>query len=103
MRSGKSFVAHLTGMCAALEYEEEALEINKLVQKWLSGNRTINKPRAVSVNRGDLTIAYVHSAADAEDHLKRVREWARLTWSAWSEHHFRARELISEATAAVSR
>jgi hypothetical protein len=37
MRSGKSFAAHLTGMCAALEHED-TLELNRTVQKWLSSN-----------------------------------------------------------------
>src|SRR3982074_1852880 len=35
MRSGKSFAAHLTGMCAALEYEDSP-DLNRAVQKWLS-------------------------------------------------------------------
>src|SRR5689334_18233209 len=37
MRSGKSFAAHLTGVCSALEYED-SLSVNRTVQKWLSDN-----------------------------------------------------------------
>ena len=102
MRSGKSFAAHLTGMCAALEYED-TLAINQAAQKWLSTNPKIEKPAHVPEQRGNLTIVYVHSAADAEEHTKRVREWARDVWSAWFEHHSLARQLIVEATSGINK
>jgi hypothetical protein len=102
MRSGKSFAAHLTGMCAALEYQD-ALTLNQVVQKWLSTNPDIAKPAQLPEQRGDLTIAYIHSASDADEHVKRVREWAQDTWSAWSEHHELARQLISVATAEINK
>jgi hypothetical protein len=102
MRSGKSFAAHLTGMCAALEYED-ALAINHTVQKWLSTNPTIEKPAQIPAQRGKLTITYLHSAGDAEEHTSRVREWARDVWGAWSAHHQLARRLINEATAGINK
>ena len=100
MRSGKSFAAHLTGMCAALE-SEDALTINQTVQKWMSKNPKIDKPARLPnpKQRGRLTVAYVHSAADADEHVKRVREWAQDVWAAWSAHHELARRLINEASA----
>ena len=97
MRSGKSFVAHLTGLCAALE-SEDAPDINRTVQKWLSGNPSNNKPTQLPQHRGELTIMYIHGAADAEEHTRRVREWAQSVWDAWGEHHELARQLINEAT-----
>jgi hypothetical protein len=102
MRSGKSFAAHLTGMCAALEYED-TLAINQAVQKWLSTNPRIDKPAKIPELRGNLTIAYIHDASDAEEHTKRVREWARDVWGSWSEHYDLARQLISEATTEVNK
>ncbi len=102
MRSGKSFAAHLTGMCAAFEYED-AVVLNQAVQKWLSTNPKIEKPAQLPEQRGDLTIAYIHSACDAEEHVNRVREWARDVWGAWSKHHALAKKLIDEATTAISR
>ncbi|MER3427609.1 MAG: hypothetical protein C4334_05840 [Pyrinomonas sp.] len=96
MRSGKSFAVHLTGMCAALEYEDSAA-INRAVQRWLNGARIIAKPAQMPAHRGDLTIMYIHSATDAEEHHRRVREWARSVWAAWSEHHDLARQWIDEA------
>ena len=100
MRSGKSFAAHLTGMCAALEYEDTPA-LNRAVQKWLSGNPKIDKPAHPPDQRGNLTITYIHSAADADEHTQRVREWARDVWSAWSEHHDLARGLIKKATTEI--
>ncbi len=102
MRSGKSFAAHLTGVYAALE-GEDALSINRMVQKWLSTNPQIEKPAHLPKRRGDLTVTYIHAAADADEHIERVREWARDVWGAWSEHHDLARRLISEATSQVNK
>jgi hypothetical protein len=96
LRSGKSFAAHLTGLCSALEYEN-SLDINRLVQKWLSTNPKINKPAQLPKHFGDLTIDYVHSAVNAEEHLERVRQWAISVWNAWSEHHSLADQLIKQA------
>jgi hypothetical protein len=96
MRSAKSFAAHLTGMCAALEYEDTAA-LNRAVQKWLSANPKIDKPVHLPDQRGTLTITYLHSASDVDEHKRSVREWARDVWSAWSEHHDLARELIRKA------
>ena len=97
MQSGKSFVAHLTGLCAAIEFED-SLEVIRVVQKWLSRNPVIDRPTLLPDRRGNLTIIYIHSAANAEEHTKRVREWAHSVWSAWAEHHDLARQLISKAT-----
>ena len=101
MRSGKSFAAHLTGMCAALE-SEDALSTNQVVQRWLSTNPQIEKPAHIPERRGGLTITYIHGAADAEEHVKRVREWARDVWGAWSAHRDLARRLISAATSQIN-
>jgi hypothetical protein len=101
MLSGKSFAAHLTGMCAALGHEnvEDVLADNQTVQKWLSTNPKVEKPAQLPApkRRGKLTVAYVHDAADGDEHVKRVREWARDVWAAWSEHRELARRLIKEA------
>jgi hypothetical protein len=102
MRSGKSFGAHLTGMCAALEHEDN-LPINQAVQRWLNGPRIIDKPAQLPKRRGELTIMHIHSAANAEEHNERVREWARSVWDAWAEHHGLARRWISEASAEFNK
>jgi len=102
MRSAKSFAAHLTGIYAALE-SEDALAVNQTVQKWLSTNPKINKPDRLPEQRGNLTITYIRSAVDADEHGNRVREWAREVWSAWSEHHALAKQLIGEASTEIKK
>lgn len=98
MRSGKSFVAHLTGMCAAVE-DGDAMAVNQAVQQWLNGPRAIERPQEPPPRqRGHLTIVHLHTAADADEHVSRVREWARSAWTAWSAHHQLARQWIGEAT-----
>lgn len=102
MRSAKSFAAHLTGMCAALEYENP-LAINQTVQKWLSTNPAVAKPAQIPEHRGNLTIGYILSASDVDQHVERVREWAQDVWSAWSDHSDLAKELITKATSKVDK
>lgn len=97
MRSGKSFAAHLTGIYTTLE-AEDALAVNKTMRKWLNSNPKIEKPARLPERRGNLTITFIYSAACADEHNKRVREWAQEVWSAWSEHHALAKQLIDEAT-----
>lgn len=98
MRSGKSFAAHLTGICAALENAgEQAFAVNQTIQKWLSTNPAIEKPARLPERRGTLTITHIHDVADSDEYGRRVREWAQDVWKAWSEHHELARNLISEA------
>ncbi len=102
MRSGKSFVAHLTGICAALESEDD-LALNQTVQRWLSTNPKIDKPAQIPGQRGSLTIAQIQSVADADEYGNRVREWAQDVWGAWSEHHALAKQLIAEAKNASNK
>ena len=102
MLSGKSFAAHLTGICSALEFEDSST-INQTVQKWLSGNPKIEKPARLPQQRGNITIIYVHGATDAEQHCERVREWADSVWSAWFEYHDLAKQLIDEATTKINK
>ncbi|MFQ5739925.1 MAG: DUF5946 family protein [Acidobacteriota bacterium] len=97
MRSGKSFAAHLTGMYAALEGEDTS-PVNQAVQRWLNGPKVLHRPAAPPpLKRGDLTIVYLHGAAGAEEHLQRVRVWARSTWDAWSGYRGLARQWIDQA------
>ena len=97
MRSGKSFAAHLIGMCVAMEYEN-SFEINTAVQEWLNGKRTFDKPTQIPDERGDLKISYILGAVDAKDHHQRIWKWSQLIWNAWAEHHGLARHWIGEAT-----
>ncbi len=101
MHSGKSFVAHLTGMYSELE-TDGAPAANQAIQRWLNGPKVVERSDDSSPRkRGEMTIAYVHGATDAEEH-RRVREWARSTWNAWSGYHNLARHWINLATTPAS-
>lgn len=96
MRSAKSFAAHLTGMCAAIA--GTAREVNPIVQRWLGGPGTLDRPTEPPPgHRGALTVAHAHAARDADEHIRRVREWAESVWDAWRDHHDLARKWIDEA------
>ena len=99
MRSAKSFVAHLTGMCAAMEHEDPA-SINRVVQEWLNGPKVVERPEDVPPGRrGSLTVVDVLAMEDPQEYLQGIREWARGSWDAWSTHHALAREWIKLAQA----
>jgi hypothetical protein len=97
-RSAKSFAAHLTGLCAWLDNEAEALTVNTAVQRWLSGPSPIEKP-PVPHGYGALTI---RELVDADDPLRYgdvLRRWARSTWDAYAPLHATAREWMATAHA----
>lgn len=99
MRSAKSYAAHLTGICAALE-EDAAATTNRAVQQWLSGPKVLARPdEPPPRQRGTLTITHVHQAGDPDEHVRRVREWAESTWDAWRGYRDLAKQWIVEATA----
>jgi hypothetical protein len=99
MRSAKSYAAHLTGTCAALERRDTA-DVNRAVQTWLNGRQTLERPGDPAPReRGALTIVHVHEAVEPEEHARRVREWAFSAWESWRGYHHLARLWIEEATA----
>jgi len=98
MRSAKSYAAHLTGMYGAFG-DLVAAEVNRAVQQWLNGRRALDRPGQPGPGRrGTLTVEHVHAAGEPEDHVRRVREWARSTWEAWADYHPFAKRWIDEAT-----
>jgi hypothetical protein len=99
MRSAKSYAAHLTGMHAALERGDTA-ELNRAVQRWLSRPQTFERPGDPGPRqRGLLTIVHVHETKEPEEHVRRVREWARSVWEAWRDYHHVARRWTEVAVA----
>ena len=97
MRSAKSFVAHLTGICAAME-TDRAAEINRSVQQWLNGAKSLERPLDVPPGkRGTITVVYAHAATEPQEYLKRVQEWAGSAWTAWASHHEIARRWVALA------
>ena len=92
MKSAKSFAAHLTGMCVAMEFEGNP-DLLRALQQWLSG--TIDLPRPEPPDfRGTLTVSHILGTEDAGGHHGRVQAWARDVWAAWQEHHDIARRWV---------
>ena len=97
MRSAKSYAAHLTGAYVAIELGSAA-ENNRAIQQWLSRSTALDRPRQPEpAQRGALTILHVHAATDPDDHLRRVREWAKSAWAAWHAFHPIAQRWTDEA------
>jgi hypothetical protein len=95
MISAKSFAAHLTGMCCAMEFGNDP-DLLRLLQQWLNGEKQLEKPQMLE-NLGSLTISHVAYAKDASEHIKLVHEWAADVWSAYSVYHHLARDWIETA------
>lgn len=100
MKSAKSAAAHLAGMCWAMEGEDDPT-VSIALSRFLDGTPKVNRPEPVPPAgfRGDMTILDVLSAPDSAEHIRRVKEWARLAWESWAEHHSQARVWVEEAKA----
>ncbi|MDX1522667.1 MAG: DUF5946 family protein [Anaerolineae bacterium] len=92
MISGKSFAAHLTGLCCAVEYGGDT-DVLRRLQQWLSGNKTVDKPD-LPAHLGDLTIAHVVNAPDGGDIEVLVQAWAESAWQAYRPYHQLARDWV---------
>lgn len=99
--SAKSLAAHLTGLCCAFEHRSHPTLLRSL-QQWLNGTPALAKPE-LPVARGEVTIADVVSAPDAESEARALERWARSTWEAYSALHPLARRWIQEALAGRRR
>jgi hypothetical protein len=100
--SGKSFAAHLTGLCWLLEQGGSRATGNDALRRWLNGAVRLEKPEAPS-SRGRLTVADVRDAADPEAYAAAVEAWARSTWEAYASLHALAHRWIEEALSHSSR
>lgn len=95
MISAKSFAAHLTGMCCAMEYGNDR-NLLRILQEWLNGKKQLEKPKLLD-NLGSLTILHVANAPDGAEHARLVKEWASDVWDAYGEYHGLAKEWIESA------
>lgn len=97
MKSPKSAVAHLIGMCWTME-GADGPHVARAMSRFLDGVRHFERPDPPPpLSRGNRNITYVRSAPDSRAHIDRVKEWARGTWEAWGVHHEKARAWVKEA------
>ncbi len=90
--SATSVAAHLTGLCAALEYPRHP-SLLRALQRRLRGKPALRRPVPPTV-RGALTIADVRAATDPDAHDLMIERWARSVWEAYEPLHSVAREWI---------
>jgi hypothetical protein len=104
MRSAKSAAAHLIGMCWAMEGRHDP-SVSIAVSRFLDGAPRITRPNRLPPpgERGTMTIVDIFLAPDSAEHIRRVGEWARGAWEAWSDHHVLARTWLEEARARLGR
>jgi hypothetical protein len=87
--SAKSLIAHLCGLCIALEHASDQAAYRAL-QRSLDGNPRLDKARSPEL-RGTLTIAEVLAAPDAIAYSRAVDAWAHSVWQAYTPLHGAAR------------
>ena len=97
--SGKSFAAHLCGLCERLEGDAGYGEHDERLRRWLDGDRRPDKPAELPAFRGAVTIAEVLAADAPETHILTAERWARAIWEAYAPFHPLARRWLGEAQA----
>ena len=87
---------HLLRLCTLLEHGADPRigERPRLLQgvvQWTGRLPYLEPP----VDRGHLTVVDVHGASSPEEHMNRVRGWARSVWKARHGHHAWARGFLA--------
>ena len=87
--SAKSYAAHLMGLCCGIEHGDEPA-LYAPINRMLNANVKLAKPPVLS-NRGSVTLSDVmvayHASGSTDELVKRVHEWARDVWGAYSSQH----------------
>ena len=85
-RSIRSVALHLAGLCLVLEQGVEPRRATRAIRDLLARKPAfawLEPPRP----NGTVTVRDVLSAADFDEHRRRVEQCARDVWEAWSGHH----------------
>lgn len=93
----QSVALHLVSLCMCLE-----LGASNQVATAALGTLASRKPAFPWLDppsdRAELTIASVHAARSASEHVHAVREWARCAWQQWKQHHPTVRSWLPSIT-----
>lgn len=82
----KSVDVHLVGLFLMLERGVRPTEVPPFLQR-LAKNIETWPHFTPPANVGSMTVFDIALCESSEAHMKAVREWARIVWDAWSEHH----------------
>lgn len=91
----QSVGVHLVRLCLFLEHglaPEKANDAMLVAAKRKAEYHWLEPPESL----GELTVADVDAAADAEEHKDRVRAWAGQMWEVWSPHRETVRRWAGE-------
>lgn len=92
-QSIQSVAVHLVSLCLIFELGVAPARATLAIQRvskaksqfvWLSPPDTM----------GQVTVASVHAARSATQHLELVRTWAESAWHAWAGHHRTVRQWL---------
>ena len=90
----RSAVIHLASLHLVFDRGKEPHEATRLMQK-LAQRKSVFSWLDPPEILGEVTVADVLAATDAQSHLQRVEEWARAAWTAWRRHHAKVEEWIA--------
>lgn len=100
-QSIQSVAGHLISLCAVLENGASSDWATELIRESVrfKGRFTWLQPPE---SMGAVTVVNVWMTESAEEHEKKVREWASSAWKAWSPHHATVRRWLSTVLRPVS-
>lgn len=92
----RSVALHAISLCAIFERSVGLSEATQVIRQAATQKERFEwlQPPA---SMGALTIADVHRAEDAVEHARLARQWAESVWAAWSVHHARFRQWLSDS------
>ena len=98
----RGLVAHLGGVCWALEHggqESGYRALQKLVERDPWKGEPYPPPPGIPSDRGSITIASLRDAQDPERLVAGVDRWARAAWAAYADLQPVARQWVQQALA----
>lgn len=101
-KSIQSVGVHSLLLCLALEHEldpEQANEAILAIGEIKHRFTWLDPPSSL----GELTVEHVLAASTADEHVARVRAWARSAWMAWTPHHAQIRQWLQWSNKAQGR
>jgi hypothetical protein len=96
----KGLVAHLGGVCLALEHggqERDYRRLQKLIELNPWKDDPYPPPPGIPISRGAITVASLEDAQSPEIIASGVDRWARSTWEAYRQLQPIARDWVKEA------
>jgi hypothetical protein len=94
-QSIQSVGLHLISLCLVLQYSVSMERATEVLQESARFKRRLvwlDPPPT----RGNITVADVHAAKDAQEHVQLVRAWADSAWAAWVAHHQTIEEWLQQ-------